>query len=90
MPQEIIRKAIDTSDFGQQHERLHTVAATCWPEAHLCMCQENRSKGSTAGYISPLRVDGDVRPMLPHVMMTIAYSFDRSAIDIAEPLTEAP
>lgn len=54
------------------------------------MCGKIIFQQATEGCIPPLRAFGDVRPMLLRAMMTIAYSFDRSAIDSTEPLTKAP
>ena len=57
---------------------------------HIFACGKMIFQQAIEGCIPPLRAFGDVRPMLLRAMMTIAYSFDRSAIDSTEPLTKAP
>lgn len=86
MPQEIVRKPL-TSDFGQQHGRLHSFDDDT---GHFFACGKRIFEQATAGCISPLRAFGDVRPILLRATMTFAYSFDRSVIDSTEPLAETP
>lgn len=87
MPREIVRKPL-TRPTSANSMKDCTWSTQTVGLRHIFACAGRIfEQALTAGCIPPLRVDGDVRPTLPHAMRVIAYSFDRSAIDITEPLT---
>lgn len=44
------------SDFGQQHDTLQASDIERWPEAHLCMWQDDRSAGIRMLLTTPVSI----------------------------------